>query len=67
VSQRLVATVGITRARLSYTARTLTGAEAATGGLIGAAVSADRVDAALAALIADVQANSADSLTASTN
>ena len=45
VSQRLVATVGITRARLQYTVRTFTGAEAATGGLVGAAVSADRVDA----------------------
>ncbi len=67
MSQRLVATVGITRARLSVHGADAHRGRRATGGLIGAAVSADRVDAALAALIADVQANSAASLTASTN
>ena len=35
--------------------------------MVGAAISADLVDAALAPRLADVQANSAASLTASTN
>ena len=65
MSQRLIAIVGITRAReLSYTARTFTGAEAATWGLVTRAVPADELDAAVAELIAEVRNNSIGSLAA---
>ena len=65
MSQRLVATVGITRAReLSYTARTFTGAEAAAWGLVTRAVPADELDRAVAELIAELRENSLGSLAA---
>ena len=65
MSQRLVAAVGITRARdLSYTARTFTGADAAAWGLISASVPLADLDAHVDALAATVAANSAGSLTA---
>lgn len=65
MSQRLVATVGITRAReLSYTARTFTGAQAAAWGVVTRAVPAAELDAAVAALVAEVRANSMGSLAA---
>jgi enoyl-CoA hydratase len=65
MSQRLVAAVGITKAReLSYTARTFSGAQAAAWGLVTRAVPADELDQAVADLAAEVRANSADSLAA---
>jgi enoyl-CoA hydratase len=65
MSQRLVATVGITRAReLSYTARTFTGEQAAAWGLVTRAVPADELDRAVADLVAEVRGNSAGSLAA---
>lgn len=65
MSQRLVAAVGITRARdLSYTARTFTGAQAAEWGLVQQAVPADQLDQAVADLVAAVRQNSAGSLAA---
>jgi enoyl-CoA hydratase len=65
MSQRLVAAVGITRAReLSYTARTFTGAEAAAWGLVTRAVPADVLDVAVADLIAELRGNSMGSLAA---
>lgn len=65
MSQRLVAAVGIGRAReLSFTARTFTGAEAATWGLVAQAVPAGELDAVVDELAAEVAANSAGSLAA---
>lgn len=65
MSQRLVAAVGATRAReLSYTARSFTGAEAATWGLVSRAVPLDELDAAVAELAATIAANSPGSLAA---
>ena len=65
MSQRLVAAVGITRAReLSYTARTFTGAEAAAWGLITRAVPADELDAVVVELIGEIRQNSLGSLAA---
>jgi enoyl-CoA hydratase len=65
MSQRLVAAVGVTRARaLSYTAQTFTGADAARWGLVAQAVPLDELDAAVDALVASIAANSADSLAA---
>ena len=65
MSQRLVAAVGITRAReLSYTARTFTGADAARWGLVADAVPADELDGAVDSLAATIAANSAGSLAA---
>jgi enoyl-CoA hydratase len=65
MSQRLVATVGINKAReLSYTARTFTGAQAAAWGLVTRAVPADELDQAVADLVAEIRANSAGSLAA---
>jgi len=65
MSQRLVAAVGVTRARaLSYTAQTFTGSEAATWGLVTQAVPLDELDATVEALAASIAANSADSLAA---
>jgi len=65
MSQRLVAAVGIARARdLSYTARTFSGAEAAAWGLVTRAVPADALDQAVDELAASVLANSGGSLAA---
>jgi enoyl-CoA hydratase len=65
MSQRLVATIGITRAReLSYTARTFTGSDAAAWGLVTRAVPADELDRAVAELVAEVKQNSMGSLAA---
>ena len=65
MSQRLVATVGITRAReLSYTARTFTGTEAAAWGLVTRAVPADELDDAIAELTSRIRRNSQGSLAA---
>lgn len=65
MSERLVAAVGVTRARaLSYTAQTFTGAEAAAWGLVAQAVPLDQLDATVDALVASIAANSADSLAA---
>ncbi|MEO5899505.1 MAG: enoyl-CoA hydratase/isomerase family protein [Ilumatobacteraceae bacterium] len=65
MSQRLVAAVGITKAReLSYTARTFTGAQAAAWGLVTCSVPADELDQAVADLVAEVRSNSAGSLAA---
>jgi enoyl-CoA hydratase len=65
MSQRLVAAVGITRAKdLSYSARTFTGAQAAEWGVVQQAVPADQLDQAVADLIAAVRSNSSGSLAA---
>ena len=65
MSQRLVATVGITKAReLSYTARTFTGTEAAAWGLVNRAVPADELDDAIAELTSTIRRNSQGSLAA---
>jgi enoyl-CoA hydratase/carnithine racemase len=65
LSQRLVSAVGITRAReLSYTARTFTGADAASWNLVTSAVPAEQLDDAVGQLAATVAANSAGSLAA---
>ncbi len=65
MSQRLPWLVGPARARwLSYTARTFSGAEAATWGLAALAVPADRLDAAVDELVGQVAGNSAGSLRA---
>ena len=65
MSQRLVATVGITRAReFSYTARTFTGSDAAAWGLVTRAVPADALDQAVVDLIAELRENSMGSLAA---
>jgi len=68
MSQRLVAMVGIVRAReLSYTARQFTGAEAAEWGMITRAVPAAELDAVVDELIAEIRANSMGSLAAYTD
>lgn len=60
MSQRLPARIGITKAReLSYTARTLTGADAVALGLANALAADDQLDAAIAGLIAEMRPNSA--------
>jgi enoyl-CoA hydratase/carnithine racemase len=65
MSQRLVAAVGVTRARdLSYTARTFTGRDAADWGLVASAVPADALDVAVDELAASIAANSSGSLAA---
>lgn len=65
MSQRLVAAVGVTRARdLSYTARPFTGAEAAEWGLVARAVPLAELDATVDELTASIAANSAGSLAA---
>jgi enoyl-CoA hydratase/carnithine racemase len=65
MSQRLVAAVGVTRAReLSYTARTFTGTDAARWGLVAEAVPAGELDATVDALAETIAANSAGSLAA---
>jgi enoyl-CoA hydratase/carnithine racemase len=65
MSPRLVAAVGVNRARmLSYTARTFTGAEAAEWGLVAQAVPAGELDATVDALVESVAANSPGSLAA---
>lgn len=65
MSQRLVAAVGITRAReLSYTARTFTGREAAEWGVVNRAVPIDELDGAVAELTAAICQNSSGSLAA---
>jgi enoyl-CoA hydratase len=62
MSQRLVAAVGVTRARhLAYTARTFTGTEAAAWGLATLAVPLDDLDAAVAGIAAEIVATSAGS------
>ena len=65
MSQRLIRLVGVARAReLSYTARTFTGADAATWGLAAHAVPAAQLDAAVADLCTNLLANSPGSLAA---
>jgi enoyl-CoA hydratase/carnithine racemase len=65
MSQRLVAAVGVTRARvLSYTAQTFSGSDAATWGLVAQAVPLDQLDATVDALVTSIASNSADSLAA---
>jgi enoyl-CoA hydratase/carnithine racemase len=65
MSARLVQAVGITRAReLSYTARTITGAEALSYGLAAHAVPADRLDATVAEVAAAIVANSSEAIAA---
>ncbi len=65
MSQRLVAAVGIGRAReLSYTARTFTGADAARWGLVVDAVPGEDLDTVVDTLAATIAANSAGSLAA---
>ncbi len=65
MSQRLIRAAGVVRAReLSYTARTFSGADAARWGIAVDAVPAAELDAAVDALAAQIEANSAGSLTA---
>ncbi len=65
MSQRLVAAVGITRARqLSYTAATFTGRQAAEWGLVQRAVPAEELDDAIDELVGQLLANSSGSLAA---
>jgi enoyl-CoA hydratase/carnithine racemase len=65
MSQRLPALVGAARAReLSYTARTFSGREAAAWGLAARSVPHDELDDAVAALAAELKANSAESFAA---
>lgn len=65
MSQRLTAAVGITTARrLSYTAETFTGRDAAEWGLAVASVPLADLDAAVAAMATRLRANSAGSLAA---
>jgi enoyl-CoA hydratase len=65
MSQRLVRTVGIARAReLSYTARRFSGAEAAQWGLVTRAVPLAELDAATAEVTEALLSNSAGSLAA---
>ena len=65
MSQRLVAAIGITRARqLSYTAATFTGRQAAEWGLVQRSVPGEELDAAVAELVDQLLANSAGSLAA---
>ncbi|MEM9039286.1 MAG: enoyl-CoA hydratase/isomerase family protein [Actinomycetota bacterium] len=63
MSARLVRLVGLARAReLSYTARTFTGAEAATMGMAARAVPLDGLDDAVAELADAIVENSPDSI-----
>jgi enoyl-CoA hydratase len=65
MSQRLIRLVGVARAReLSYTARTFTGVDAAAWGLAMRSVPAADLDEVVAALTAQILANSAGSLAA---
>ncbi len=65
MSARLVRVVGLTRARdLSYTARTILGPEAAQIGMATRSVPLAELDAATAALVGEVMANSHDSIVA---
>jgi enoyl-CoA hydratase len=65
MSQRLIRTVGLTRARdISYTARTFTGADAAAWGLANRSVPLDHLDEAVAELAEELLANSAGSIAA---
>jgi enoyl-CoA hydratase len=65
MSQRLVAAVGITRAReLSYTAHTFSGREAALWGLATRSVPGEQLDRTVADMAAAVVANSAGSIAA---
>ncbi len=65
MSQRLPHRIGMTAAReLSYTARTFSGAEAATLGLAARAVDLADIDAEVDGLIATLLANSQESLAA---
>ncbi len=65
MSQRLIAMVGIARAReLSYTARTFLGAEAATIGLASSSVPLAELDEHVAGLAASIAANSPGSIAA---
>jgi enoyl-CoA hydratase/carnithine racemase len=65
MSQRLVAAVGVTKAReLSYTARTFSGREAAAWGLVNGAVPPDRLDDAIDELVVAIRGNSPGSLAA---
>lgn len=60
MSQRLPARIGMTKAReLSYTARTLTGADAVALGLANTLAADDELDAAIDALLAEMRPNSA--------
>ncbi|MGD9985641.1 enoyl-CoA hydratase/isomerase family protein [Pseudonocardia sp.] len=65
MSQRLIRLIGVSRARrLSYTAATFTGAQAATWGLVTRSAPLRHLDAAVADLIDSVLANSQGSLAA---
>jgi len=65
MSQRLVRTVGVARAReLSYTARTFSGSDAAAWGLAVRSVPRAELDDAVAELAEAIVANSAGSLAA---
>jgi len=65
MSQRLIRGVGPARARLlSYTAATFTGADAASWGLIAAAVPADQLDSEVSRLASTIAANSPGSVAA---
>lgn len=60
MSQRLPARIGIAKAReLSYTARTLTGADAVALGLANALAADDQLDRVIGELIAEMRPNSA--------
>jgi enoyl-CoA hydratase len=65
MSQRLVAAVGVTRARmLSYTAQTFTGTQAAAWGVVAHSVPQDELDGTVDELVASIAGNSAGSLAA---
>ena len=65
LSQRLPGLVGLARAReLSYTARMFGGCEAVEYGLAARSAPADELDDAVAALITEIRANSANSFVA---
>lgn len=65
MSARLIRSVGITRARdLSYTARTILGPEAVQIGLAMRSVPIAQLDAATEELVAEIMANSHDSIVA---
>lgn len=65
MTQRLPRRVGIAKAReLSYTARTLSGREACALGIANVCVELDALDAAVAALLAEMRPNSAEAFAA---
>jgi enoyl-CoA hydratase/carnithine racemase len=65
MSARLPAAIGLARAKeLSFTARTIKGAEAAAIGIANRAVPLAELDAAVDALLAEILPNSADSIAA---